>query len=1268
MPPPWSSRILAGSSSNSAPQRGSSNSTFNSNKPLPRLPDPGPGSPTRLSPGKASHNRTASHPLPKLFGRKRSTGNLGNVGAADGLVDDALVPVLDQPLGTRPLPPGRVISGKKNKLGPGEEDDGKLMRRCMCCDSRVRVPKELDKFRCMCCLTVNDLVVVRGHGKDAGRDAPMKLPLSVERTRAIIEKCLAVYLQDRCRRHEERVEGSRAEPPPSMGFKKADNPVQTPPAEDDFAPAMAASMRSPGKMATQLNDAPVSTSPPDPLGLSAFSDSGPSAAIKDFADFDLFAGTRLATSPLAVDGSTTASGSSLPPSLNRKPLPSHPTRKPPVPPLPVDSTRRMPPPPLRQSSAPSIAVNRERQPRPQQSPRLTPEELEHRKRYDRVKTIFRPLEDYMVATFGDYECLNSSFSTIRPTATGRTKSESHIVTPPPEPMDARFSPSPVNMFSELDAKMLLLGDIGENGSWWATGKGDKERADKMFRNRKGGSGSSKPVSSKSPNINWSQLSAWYQTVHSAGEAWRQKVDVLVPEISAAGKSGLEGRSNIEEIEEDLAEAREHAVRALLKITENLLKRPTRPLQEPSEIRFLLIILANPSLYPSRLPNGTLSGAARHVHRTDSGRANGGLRAMSPPKSPPRDGSAHSGILKRVFGLVANASDTCHRYLITWFTRFDEIHMVSLIDLVASFVTHRIACRANKPRRKSHAADGGLIPDLSGGAMNTSAQLHAAMGLSGSVKKRQDDKDQETEWADDWQAKVGAKFMSLLFAANNVWQGKRREDTAFESVGAVQPQDKARRSGQLQHTSCFYNTLLDYHDLIADFKVWESKREKFAFCQYPLFLSMGAKIKILEYDARRQMEIKAREAYFDQVIRQRAIDGYFHLKVRRDCMVDDSLRAISEAVGAGQDELKKGLRVHFAGEEGVDAGGPRKEWFLMVAREVFDADHGLFVYDEESRTCYFNPNTFETSDQYYLVGALLGLAIYNSTILDVALPPFAFRKLLASAPAAAPSSAAATNITSITGTKGQMTYTLADLAEYRPSLAAGLQQLLDFPGDVESTYCWSFVAPIERYGTVIDHPLMSNGANTPVTNANRAEFVDLYIRYLLDGAVARQFEPFKRGFFTVCAGNALSLFRAEEIELLVRGSDEALNVDSLRAVAVHENWKQPFPPHLLLPNPAENEPVVKWFWAAFAAASPARQRKLLTFITGSDRIPAVGATSLVLRVVCGGDGIRALGEEVGRYPIARTCFNMLVLWRYPSMAVLEGKLWGAVEESEGFGLK
>ncbi|TKA42291.1 hypothetical protein B0A55_13803, partial [Friedmanniomyces simplex] len=167
-----------------------------------------------------------------------------------------------------------------------------------------------------------------------------------------------------------------------------------------------------------------------------------------------------------------------------------------------------------------------------------------------------------------------------------------------------------------------------------------------------------------------------------------------------------------------------------------------------------------------------------------------------------------------------------------------------------------------------------------------------------------------------------------------------------------------------------------------------------------------------------------------------------------------------------------------------------------------------------------------------------------------------------------------------------------------------------------------------------------------------------------------FEPFKRGFFTVCAGNALSLFRAEEIELLIRGSEEPLDVDSLRAVAVYENWKHFQPPHSLIPHPEEDDvPVLNWFWELFAEASPERQRKLLAFITGSDRIPAVGATSLVLRIVAGGDGWGGGGEEERRrFPVARTCFNVIVLWRYDYREMMEEKLWRAVEESEGFGLK
>lgn len=243
--------------------------------------------------------------------------------------------------------------------------------------------------------------------------------------------------------------------------------------------------------------------------------------------------------------------------------------------------------------------------------------------------------------------------------------------------------------------------------------------------------------------------------------------------------------------------------------------------------------------------------------------------------------------------------------------------------------------------------------------------------------------------------------------------------------------------------------------------------------------------------------------------------------------------------------------------------------------------------------------------------------------------------------------------------------------------------------------------------------MPGGEKQPVTNSNRRKFVQAYIRYLLDTSVSRQYEPFKRGFFTVCGGNALSLFRPEEIELLVRGSDEALDIDSLRAVAVYEGW-----PCQLSAAPQEKQ--VKWFWETFEAANPTNQRKLLAFITGSDRIPAMGATNLVIKIQLlntgesRGGGRRSAkaryglrlpqkakgkrrrnqaegdspdeeaaqqegedgeedeeeeeGEDCDRFPTARTCFNTLVLHPYRRKKQLEQKLWTAVHESEGFGLK
>ncbi len=51
-------------------------------------------------------------------------------------------------------------------------------------------------------------------------------------------------------------------------------------------------------------------------------------------------------------------------------------------------------------------------------------------------------------------------------------------------------------------------------------------------------------------------------------------------------------------------------------------------------------------------------------------------------------------------------------------------------------------------------------------------------------------------------------------------------------------------------------------------------------------------------------------------------------------------------------------------------------------------------NEETRCLWFNPSAAEDLDrEYTLIGILLGLAIYNSIILDIKFPPVIYRKLM-----------------------------------------------------------------------------------------------------------------------------------------------------------------------------------------------------------------------------------------------------------------------------------
>ncbi|KAG5983401.1 hypothetical protein E4U55_008251 [Claviceps digitariae] len=1132
------------------------------------------------------HARSISNPFPSFlngsFHKKAATSQADVNGPKTSHLD----------AGT--MAGGPSVANPKHKRHPTGSKDF-ATGNCMTCGSLMRWPKDLKVFKCTICATINDLAIpsadsgrlgLREKRRDgalkASSEGPTCQAIPLQHFQAVARQCIRSYISNKLIPEKKAALGS--------GIAAPDN----------------------GTSHCYLRPQACQTS------YNGFHESGLGGTkTGDYTSKYVFEHQpTLKPPPSRPNASTRSYSSSYPERLPR-----------PVPPLDAHTAAR----------TPDALLNSVQEP----------------------KRIFKPLEEYVTKAFSSFETVNSSFLLHHPAhgVSGGTDKFRRKPLPSRERSCSRTNPSGPkdetqtdnsNFIDEIDAKMLLLGDVAENGLWWTGGRSQLMPKKPTSSTNRSQSPQRRANPTRSPNIDWDELESWYDVAVNPAKCWFSVYEDIGRDGSNVKPPTQE---DIQLLEHELLQGQSHAQRVLLKAIESLLKRPGRPLTSHTDIRFLLIIAENPLLHPNATsftgmfqPDTVADTVAGAPPSPTPLALSSPLKRNALPRSGLLSGQ-HSGIVKRIIGLLSNTPTECHNQFIAWSAKFGSQRFTRIKDLVSGFLSYRLLRQIDKKHHTEVDITAGLIPELrTGRAAGAGFYLHDEIRTESASRKKEPE--QKIAYTEDWQIKAASRVLALLFAANNSYgpsHGSAARLGGNVAVGSTRQYGPS--GGQLLPTSDFYNSMIDYADLVSDFESWESKRTKFSFCQYPFLLSIWAKTHILEHDARRQMQMKARDAFLNSIMTNRNIQQYLSLCVRRDCLVEDSLAAVSEVIGSGTEDIKKALRISFKGEEGIDGGGLRKEWFLLLVREVFNPDHGLFLYDEDSQYCYFNPSTFETSDQFFLVGVVMGLAIYNSTILDVALPPFAFRKLLAAAPAH--------GLGISSRPRPWMQYTLDDLAEYRPRVAQGLRKLLEFEGDVESTFCLDFVIDTDKFGTTVQVPLCPGGERKIVTNSNRREYVELYIRYLLDTAVTRQFEPFKRGFYTVCGGNAFSLFRPEEIELLIRGSDEALDIAALRAVAEYDNWGYP--------HPDDKVDVVVWFWETFQEATPKDQRKLLSFITGSDRIPATGAAMLPIKISC-------LGADTGRYPIARTCFNMLSLWEYGSKQRLEEMLWRAVFESEGFGLK
>ncbi|RYP03319.1 hypothetical protein DL764_005215 [Monosporascus ibericus] len=386
--------------------------------------------------------------------------------------------------------------------------------------------------------------------------------------------------------------------------------------------------------------------------------------------------------------------------------------------------------------------------------------------------------------------------------------------------------------------------------------------------------------------------------------------------------------------------------------------------------------------------------------------------------------------------------------------------------------------------------------------------------------------------------------------------------------------------------------------------------------------------------------------------------YLILSIGRETVLED---AFDQLWRREERELMRPLKVHLGedtGEEGFDSGGVQQEFFRLAIAEALNPDYGAFTVDDRTHMAWFQPGSVQPEWKFELIGLLISLAVYNGLTLPVTFPKALYQKLL-----------------------GEPVTELHHIADGWPDLANGLTTLLEWnerDGAVEDvfalTYEFStsmFDQPISRKmqphserdseeehwpqfsGRPDAEPLpASNPSDAPaVTGDNRNAYVSDYIRYLTTASVEPQFAALARGFRRCLHTKALDLLTPALLQSLVEGEqqDRDIDVAELRRAARYVGWDA-------------SHRAVRDFWAVVRRFDPAMRRRLLEFVTASDRVPVGGLRNVQFVVQRNGEE----NSDRGHLPTAYTCYGTLLLPEYRDREVLRERLCMALENAQGFG--
>uniref|UniRef100_A0A7S0M233 HECT-type E3 ubiquitin transferase n=1 Tax=Cryptomonas curvata TaxID=233186 RepID=A0A7S0M233_9CRYP len=388
-----------------------------------------------------------------------------------------------------------------------------------------------------------------------------------------------------------------------------------------------------------------------------------------------------------------------------------------------------------------------------------------------------------------------------------------------------------------------------------------------------------------------------------------------------------------------------------------------------------------------------------------------------------------------------------------------------------------------------------------------------------------------------------------------------------------------------------------------------------------FAGLVAFPKLLDFDNKKcyfRAELKRRNA------NQR--HSTLRISVRREYVLEDSFH---QMVLRRPDELKGRLHVTFQGEEGVDAGGLSREWFLTLSKQMLNPDKALFLPSVNGLTFQPNPASGIQPDHigyFRFAGQVVAKALWDEQLLDAHFTLSLYKHIL------------------------NQPIEVKDVESIDPEYFKNLGWMLE--NDITSVLEETFSIVREQFGEMLTIDLKPNGRNLSVTESNKHEYVQLVAEHVMTKGIRDQVDALKQGFHELIPSDLIQIFSPQELELLLCGLP-SIDVDDLRANTEYTGYTR-------------DSPQIQWFWSIVQGLCQEDLARLLQFVTGTSQVPMEGFQSL--RGMNGPQrfNIHRCGDS-GRLPSSHTCFNQLDLPEYPSSDVLQRCLLSAIREGfEGFG--